>query len=127
MQVQSVSPVLSEVLDRLVSEAVAREVPAEVAEEAARATSRALKAADGPVTGQTRRRAETYFSAVVRRRVTRRGAARSAAARFVLASVVEDLRSTGRAPVDIWDELERGWATQVPEHVLEEYRLRLCG
>lgn len=127
MGVQRDRSVLSQELARLVEQAVGREVPREVAEEAARVTVRALRVADGPVTPQTARRVEAYFSAVVRRRVTRRNGPRGAAARFVLASVVEDLRSSGRTPRDIWDELERGWAAQVPGDVLEEYRLRLVG
>jgi len=57
----------------------------------------------------------------------RRSSAPRAAARFVVASVVDDLRSTGRTSADIWDELQRGWAQRIPGDVLEEYRLRLCG
>ena len=112
----STAPTLREVIDELAAQAV----------KARRATT-GLRVPQGPVTPQTRRRIDAYFSAVVRRRVVRRSAAPRAAARFVVASVVEDLRSTGRTSADIWDELERGWAQRIPGDVLEEYRLRLCG
>ena len=123
----SKAPTLCQVIDELVTGAVRRDVPPEVAEEARRATARGVKAPSGPVTPQTRRRIEAYFSAVIRRRVVRRSSAPRAAARFVVASVVDDLRSTGRTGADIWDELQRGWAQRIPGDVLEEYRLRLCG
>ena len=123
----STAPTLCQVIDELVAEAVRGDVPPEVAEEARRATARGIRAPGGPVTPQTRRRVEAYFSAVVRRRVVRRSSAPRAAARFVVASVVDDLRSTGRTSADIWDELQRGWAQRIPGDVLEEYRLRLCG
>ena len=118
---------IAALLDELARAAVARDVPADVAEEARTATARALRAPAGVVSPQTRRRAEAYFSAVVRRRVLRRRASPKAAARFVVATVVEDLRSTGRSGADIWDELQRGWSQRLPDEVLEEYRLRLCG
>ena len=124
---RSTAPTLCQVIDELVAEAVRGDVPPKVAEEARRATVRGVKAPSGLVTPQTRRRIEAYFSAVVRRRVVRRSSAPRAAARFVVASVVDDLRSTGRTSADIWDELQRGWAQRIPGDVLEEYRLRLCG
>ncbi len=55
------------------------------------------------------------------------GSRPAAAARFVVAAVVEDLRASGRDGEAIWDQLQRGWSDSVPEDVLEEYRLRLCG
>ena len=125
-QTQTVSS-FSQLLTRLAEQAVARDVSPEIAEEARRATERGLRAPAGPVSPQTQRRAEAYFSAVLRRRAVRRHGSPRAAARFVVASVVEDLRSTGRSSADIWDELQRGWAQRVPGDVLEEYRLRLCG
>jgi hypothetical protein len=123
----STAPTLCQVIDELVAKAVRGDVPPKVAEEARRATVRGVKAPSGPVTPQTRRRIEAYFSAVVRRRVVRRSSAPRAAARFVVASVVDDLRSTGRTSAAIWDELQRGWAQRIPGDVLEEYRRRLCG
>ena len=123
----STAPTLCQVIDEMVTEALRRDVPPEVAEEARRATARGIRAPSGPVTPQTRRRVEAYFSAVVRRRAVNRHASPRAAARFVVASVVEDLRSAGRSGADIWQELERGWSQRVPDDVLEEYRLRLCG
>jgi hypothetical protein len=127
MGTEQLAPDFANLLDDLAREAIERDVPAEVAQQARRATTRAVIAPGGPVTPQTRRRAEAYFSAVVRRRVVRRFAPPRAAARFVVAAVVEDLRSTGRSGADIWDELQRGWAQRVPGDVLEEYRLQLCG
>lgn len=70
-------------------------------------------------------RAEAYFWAVVRRHGVRK-LSPDAASRFKLASVVADLRSAGRSPRDIWDELERGWSDKASAEVLQEYRRRLC-
>jgi hypothetical protein len=121
------APGFENVLDQLVADAVSRDVPPQIAEQARRATAKAVQAPSGAVSPQTRRRAEAYFAAVVRRRVVRRSASPRAAARFVVATIVEDLRSTGRSGADIWDELQRGWTERVPNDVLEEYRLKLCG
>ena len=117
----------SQVVEDLVEEAIRHDVPREVAEEAGRATLRGVRTPSGPATPQTCRRLAAYFSAVVRRRVVRRRAEPRAAARFVVASVIEDLRASGREGADIWDELQRGWAQSIPVDVLEECRLRLCG
>lgn len=127
MSATNTESTVAELLDRLVTDAVSLDVPLPVAKEARAAVSRDVRVAAGPMSGQTARRVEAYFSAVVRRRVVRRSSSPRAAARFVVASVVEDLRSTGRSGADIWDELERGWAQRIPDDVLEEYRLRLCG
>ncbi len=72
-------------------------------------------------------RARAYFDAVIRRRSVRRGQPARAAAHYVAAAVVEDLRAAGRDGRAIWAELDRGWRDSVPSDVLEEYRLRLCG
>ena len=117
---------LEDVLAALVARARLRDVPTQVAEEARAATRRALGGRGGPLTAQARRRASAYFSAVVRRRVWRRGNPPRAAARLVVESVVADLRATGRCGADIWDELQRGWAQRVPGDVLDEYRAELC-
>ena len=117
----------TQLLTRLAEEAVARDVSFEVAQEARRATQQAVRVPPGPVSPQTMRRAEAYFTAVVRRRCVRRQGSPRVAARFVVATVVEDLRSSGRSSADIWDELQRGWSQRLPVDVLEEYRLRLCG
>ncbi|HEY5541239.1 MAG TPA: hypothetical protein VIL41_07290 [Coriobacteriia bacterium] len=117
----------TELLVQLTEHAIAHDVSRQIAEEARRATERGVRVPEGPVSQQTQRRAEAYFSAVVRRRVVRSHASPRAAARFVVASVVEDLRTAGRSGADIWQELERGWSHGVPSDVLEEYRLRLCG
>lgn len=113
-------------LDDLVAAAIRRDVPVPIAEDAKRATRRRLVGA-GALDTSSRRRIEAYFSAVVRRQVTRRGVAPRAAARLVVATVVDDLRASGRDAQAIWAELERGWRRSVPAEVLEEYRLRLCG
>ena len=117
----------SQLLAQLAQAAVARDISPQVAEEARQATQRGVRVPAGPVSPQSVRRAEAYFSAVVRRRSVRRQGSPRAAARFVVATVVEDLRSSGRSGADIWEELERGWSQRVPVDVLEEYRLRLCG
>jgi hypothetical protein len=117
----------AELLAELAEQAIARDVAPNLAEEARRATERGLRVPDAPVSLQTRRRAEAYFSAVVRRKALRQSGSGRTAARYVVASVVEDLRLAGRSQADIWWELERGWSQRVPEDVLEEYRLRLCG
>jgi len=117
---------LSAFLDELEHDAIRRDVPVLIAQDAGRATSKRFEGL-ATMDAAMRRRAEAYFSAVVRRRVTRRGAAPRAAARLVVATVVEDLRASGRDAHAIWAELERGWNHGVPAEVLEEYRLRLCG
>jgi hypothetical protein len=119
---------LAGALDRLVSGAVARDISPEVAQEARRATERRLRrSSTDQLSLSEERRAEAYFSAVVRRRAVRRGQPARGAARFVLAAVVEDLRRSGRDSEAVWDQLQRGWSDSVPHDVLEEYRLRLCG
>jgi hypothetical protein len=118
---------LDMLLAGLVAEAVSRDVPPDIAHEARTATRRAMETRSQRPGGLLRRRAEAYFSAVIRRRVVRGGRSAKASARLVVASVVDDLRRTGRSGGDIWDELQRGWAQTVPQDVLEEYRLTLCG
>jgi len=124
-----VSPTLAATLDRLVVQALACDISPEVAREARKATARVLRRSvlTGPLNDSEERRAEAYFSAVVRRRAVRRGQPARGAARFVVAAVVEDLRASGRDGEAIWDQLQRGWSDSVPHDVLEEYRLRLCG
>jgi len=119
---------LGRTLDRLVARAVARDVSPEVAQEARRTTARVMsRSISGALTVAQERRVEAYFSAVVRRRAVRRGQPVRGAARFVVAAVVADLQESGRDGDEIWDHLRRGWGDSVPQDVLEEYRLRLCG
>jgi len=118
---------LSALLADLINVAIERDVAPEVARRAADVTQRALKIPSEPMSPQTIRRVEAYFGSVVRRASVKRSSAPRAAARFVVAAVVADLRSVGRNGLDIWCELERGWSTSVPADVLEEYRLQLCG
>jgi hypothetical protein len=114
------------VLAGLVAEAVSRDVPRDIALEARAATQRAISCRPARSAVQAHRRAEAYFSAVVRRRVVRSARSANASARLVLASVVDDLRRAGRTGGEIWEELQRGWAQAMPRDVLEEYRLTLC-
>lgn len=119
---------LDRTLDRLVERAIARDITPVVAQEARRATARVIgRSIVGPPNIAQQRRAEAYFSAVVRRRAVRRGQPARGAARFVVAAVVADLRASGRDGNAIWEQLQRGWSDSVPHEVMEEYRLRLCG
>ena len=118
---------LAQLLDHLVDEALSRDVSPEVAHRARAATVKAIQLPRGPLSDAGARRAESYFAAVVRRHAVRRGQPARAAARFVVAAIVEDLRAAGRDGEAIWDQLKRGWSDSVPEDVLEEYRVRLCG
>jgi len=118
---------IAQVFDRLAAAARRRDIPARVVSEARAATLRALDLDPAkPCPAKCRRRIESYYWAVVKRRVLRGGVAPLAAARLVAASVVADLESAGRNGVDIWHELEQGWAGRLPSDVLEEYRARLC-
>lgn len=111
-------------VEQLVVEAVSQEgVPGDVAGYAAAATVSAFR---GAGTRGIRRRARAYFRAVVRRRLLREHAGTPAAARIVVDSVVADLMESGRAPLDVWDELARGWSDKLPCEVMEEYRQALC-
>ncbi len=118
---------LEATLRRLETQAIGRDVSPEVAQEARVATARALSRHAGSWSASDERRAQAYFSAVVRRHAVRRGQPARGAARFVLASIVEDLRASGRDGEAIWDQLQRGWSDSVPGDMLEEYRLKLCG
>ena len=108
----------------LVESAISKGVPAETARDAACRTLRAVS--DTPAWATASKRADGYFWAVVRRRVVRQRRGADATARFVLASVVDDLLESGRDGQEVWAELERGWSDKVPRDVLEEFRLRMC-
>jgi hypothetical protein len=119
---------LEATLDHLEQQALDRDIASDVTAEARRATARALNRSAARIWGPAdERRAAAYFSAVVRRMAVRRGQPARGAARFVIATIVEDLRASGRDGEAIWDQLQRGWGDSVPGDVLEEYRLRLCG
>lgn len=118
----------ADTLSDLVVQARRDEIPVHVAERARTATSRALGVSPGTrATIAMQRRAEAYFSACVRRATVRGGAGPRAAARLVAAAVVEDLLEAGRDGAAAWRELERGWSERLPDDLLEEFRLRLCG
>ena len=128
MGISSSERTMAMVLDELVDRATGADVSHAVALHARSATLRALgDGAEGAVSRQRLRRAEAYFSAVVRRRTVRGSAGPRATARFIAAAVVQDLREAGRDGSAIWRELERGWRERIPADVLEEYRLLLCG
>lgn len=119
---------LDRTLDRLVERAIARDISPGVAHEARRATARVIgRSITGSPSIAQHRRAEAYFSAVVRRRAVRKGQPARGAARFVIAAVVADLRASGRDGEAIWEQLQRGWSDSVPQDLMEEYRLTLCG
>jgi hypothetical protein len=100
------------------------DVPRDIASIAASAT---LRAFEGQPAGKgLERRVETYFNAVVRRRLLRSRAASKTVSRLIAATVVEDLRSSGRDPEAVWQALEHGWGSTIPAEVLEEYRTQLC-
>ncbi len=118
----------SDTLNDLVARARSRDIPADTAEAARRATARALRLSlTAAASSAVQRRAEAYFSACVRRATVRGSAGPRAAARLVAAAVVQDLLEAGRDGATAWIELERGWNQRLPDDLLEEYRLRLCG
>lgn len=100
------------------------DVPEQLAHEAARATLLALSGQEGHP--RLSARADAYFTAVVRRKLLRSRTRSRAVSRLLAASVVEDLRESGRGPQEVWNELQRGWSDSIPADVLEEYRARLC-
>lgn len=108
----------------LVETAISKGVPAEIARDAACRTHRAV--GDTPSRATASKRADGYFWAVVRRKLVRQRRGADATARFVLASVVNDLLEAGRDGQEVWAELERGWSDKVPRDVLEEFRVRMC-
>jgi hypothetical protein len=119
---------LSDTLDDLVARARRDDIPPLVAERARQATARAMRSElDAPAGFSLTNRAEAYFTACVRRATVRGGAGPRAAARMVAAAVVADLLDSGRDGAAAWSELERGWSERLPEDLLEEFRLRLCG
>jgi len=119
---------LSDVLDDMVARACREDIPALVAKRARHATARAMQMElSAPAGIALKRRAEAYFTACVRRATVRGGAGPRAAARMVAAAVVADLLGAGRDGAAAWSELERGWRERLPDDLLEEYRLRLCG
>ena len=128
MTLRATTPVFRDVLEGLVERAISCDVPPPLAEKARALTERALGIGPlTPVSQRMRRRAEAYFSAVVRRATVRGVAGVRASARLVAAAVVADLSEAGRDGASIWYELERGWGGRLPSDLLEEYRLRLCG
>lgn len=118
----------ADTLDDLETRAVRLDVSPHVARRARHATAKALGVdASVRATVHLNRRAEAYFSACVRRETVRGASGPRAAARMVAAAVVDDMLSAGRDGNAVWSELELGWSHMLPDDMLEEYRLRLCG
>lgn len=107
-----------------------RGVPPEVTQRAVDATLRAMRR-DGSdpaeVSERLLRRSSAYFRAVVRRSSVRRSAAPALSARFVVETIVHDLRAAGVDGARIWREIDSGWSGRLPADLLEEYRAVLCG
>jgi hypothetical protein len=119
---------LSDILDDLVARAQQDDIPPLVAERARQATARAMRLELNALADYSlANRAEAYFTACVRRATVRGGAGPRAAARMVATAVVADLLEAGRDGAAAWSELERGWSERLPEDLLEEFRLKLCG
>lgn len=116
------------IVTTLVTQALENDIPRSLAEEIAAATLRGLRIDPWRIaSARDAGRIEAYFSEVVRRRTMRGAAGPRAVARVVAAAVVADLRETGRDGAAIFDHLRRGWGERIPEDVMEEYRLALCG
>ncbi len=98
------------------------EAPVEVADYAIEATRAALSHISGRGTA---RRIESYYNAVIRRRLVRRYPGSSQAARLVVGSVVADLLRSGRSAQDAWDELHRGWSHLLTPELSQEFQQRL--
>lgn len=114
-----------EIRDELVSRAVSQHrIPADVAARAARITVRNL-APSGSVSIRETRRLDAYFWAIVRRSAARRDADSVLSGRYLIGSVVSDLRAGGMSDGRILDELEACWADRVPREVMDEFRSRL--
>lgn len=114
---------VDDVLVRCAAEARDRDVPEEAIAAARRATARAAAGWTGGITVTRLRR---YFERVINGHVVRRADAGRAAARLMAATVVAELRETGRDDVAVLHELERGWADCIPLDILEELRARMC-
>ncbi|NTU71078.1 MAG: hypothetical protein HGB10_04580 [Coriobacteriia bacterium] len=128
MNTRTDSPTFRQVLDELVASALLGDVSEAAAARARKATGRALGyALTAPANLATRRRASAYFSACVRRETVRGRAGSTAAARMLAAAIVEDLLEGGRDGWHAWEALDRGWRGSLPDELLEEYRIRLCG
>lgn len=115
---------LWEYVASLNSDAERRGVPRELVRAAGDATLRALGHLSCGPREQARMRA--YHHAVIRRRLIRSRAAARVSGRMIAATVIEDLRSSGRSDEAVADELRRGWSGTIPSDVLEELSRELC-
>lgn len=114
---------------RLDADAVRKEVPPDVRALAASATARALGRCDW-TREHVRRRAESYYWAVVRGKCIRRPDIARVRAESIIRAVVDDLLDSGRDSDAVWHEIERAWAHVTPPEVLQEVRRALrvdCG
>lgn len=123
MTIRTRTETLDTVIARLVDDAMKRaHAPLVDAEYTAKATKRALFDMQGYLTQGQVVRVERYFASVLRRRAGRRGADVVFSARYLVASIIADLRSAGRNDFEILTALEEGWASRVPTVVMDEYR-----
>jgi len=105
-------------------------VPESLARRAVAATKRRLDPLMTIVLNAAqRRRVRAYFWGVIRgEAISSRGEAlRSMRSRYLIATVVSDLKAAGRDSSEIMHEVEQLWGPGVEDDVLAEYRLRLCG
>lgn len=111
-------------IEDLRAKAIEEDVPVALADHAARATYSVFRN-EVPHRALSRR-VESYFRTVLARRLAKDRSGSRAKSRLIAASVVADLRESGRESVAVWDELQRGWAGMIPDDVLEEFRTQLC-
>ena len=109
---------------RLRKEAVAKRIPRELVDEALLATVRGLGLSQQVAPTEVRR-ARPYFWAVVRRHSLRPGGDEYLRGKFLLSSIIADLRQSGFSDHRILVDLERDWATRVPAAVMDEFRHKL--
>lgn len=116
---------LTTLRSRLRKEASAKRIPRELVDEALAITVRSLGLSPR-VTASEVRRARSYFWAVLRRTSMRPGGDEYLRGKFLLSSIIVDLRQSGFSDRRILADLERDWASRVPALVMDEFRDRLA-
>lgn len=106
------------------ADAERRGVPKDLVGAASAATIRTL--GHLPCGHRERARLRAYHEAVIRRRLIRSRSAARVSARMIAATVIADLRSSGRPDVSVAEELRRGWSDKLPRDVLDELSRELC-
>lgn len=112
------------IIEALRQRAIEDGVAPSVADRVARVTYPVFR--DEPACNALPRRIEAYFRVVMASRLARDRARSRAKSRLIAATVVADLKESGRPPMAVWDELRRGWTGTIPDDVLEEFRAQLC-